>query len=74
MMVTLINHVVARAGSKLREPLEIWRFLRHLSALYRQRPKKVLATERGALGTLPYGKYGVGFCITLIKKLDKNLK
>ena len=32
MIVTLTNHVIAPAGSTLREPLEIWRFLRHLPA------------------------------------------
>ena len=32
MMITLTNHVIARAESRLREPLEIWRFLRHLPA------------------------------------------
>ena len=33
MMVALTNHAIARAGSTLREPLEIWRFLRHLPFL-----------------------------------------
>ena len=42
MMVTLTNHVIARARSILRESLAIWRFLRHLPAEYRKRPKKVL--------------------------------
>ena len=32
MRVTLTNHVIARAGSTLREPLAIRRFLRHLPA------------------------------------------
>ena len=32
MMVTPTNHAIARAESTLREPLAIWRFLRHLPA------------------------------------------
>ena len=32
MMVTHANPVFARAGFTLREPLALWRFLRHLSA------------------------------------------
>ena len=25
-------------------------------------------------GTVPYGKYGAGYCITLIKSLDEGLR
>ena len=35
--------------------------------------KKVVPFEHGALGTVPYGKSAPGYCITFIKKLDKDL-
>ena len=74
MMVLLTNHVIAPAKSTLREPLAIWRFLRHIPAEYRLRPKKVLPSKQKAPGTLPDGKSGPDFCITFIKKLDKGLR
>ena len=49
MMVTLTNHAIARAGFTLREPLILWRFLRHFPAEYKCRPKKVLPSEHGLL-------------------------
>ena len=36
--------------------------------------KKILLSEREAPGTMPYGKYGAGFCITFIKSLDESLR
>ena len=65
--ITLANHVIAG-------PLALWGFLQQLPAKYRLRPKKVLPSERGATGTLPYGKSGLGYCITFIKKLDEDLR
>ena len=46
--------------------LALWGFLQHLSAEYR-RPKKVLPSEHGASGTVPYGESGPGYCIMFIK-------
>ena len=36
--------------------------------------KKVLPSEHGAPGPLPYGKSGPSFCIRFIKKLDEGLR
>ena len=41
-IVTLINHVIDRAGFTLRGPLVLWKFLQNLLTKYRRRPKKVL--------------------------------
>ena len=35
-----------------------------------ERPNKVLPSELGASGTVPYGKSGPGYSITSIKRLD----
>ena len=35
---------------------------------------KVLPSERGAPGTVPYGKSGPGHWITFIERLDQNLR
>ena len=35
--------------------------------------QKVLHSERGALGSIPFGKSGPGYCITFIKRLDERL-
>ena len=37
------------------------------------RPKKVLPSECRALGTMPYGESGTGYCITFMKGLDEGL-
>ena len=75
MMVTLTNRSLTRAGSTLREPLVIWRFLRHFTMPNIGKGQKtVLPFELGALSTLPYDKSGPGFCITFIKKLDEGMR
>ena len=35
--------------------------------------KKVLPFDRGAPGTVPYGKSGLGYCIMFLKKLNEDL-
>ena len=35
--------------------------------------KKVSQFELGALGTVPYGKSALGYCIAFIARLDKGL-
>ena len=55
-------------------PLLCWEFSQQLPAKHRQRPKKVLPTERGAPGTVPCGKSGPGYCITFIQRLDEGLR
>ena len=57
-----------------RGPLALRGFLQHLLAKYKRRPKKVLLSERGGPGTVPYDKYGAGYCITSIKRLDEGLR
>ena len=47
-MVTPTNHVVAGPDLYRAGPLSLWGFLQHLSAKYRERPKKVLRFERRA--------------------------
>ena len=54
-------------------PLALLGFLRHFIAKIGKDPKKVLPSERGALGTVPYGKSGPGYCVTLIKRLHEGL-
>ena len=74
MMVTLTNHAIARAGSTLHEVLAIWRFMRHVPGYYSKGQKKVLPSEPGAPGTLRYGKFGLGYCITFLKRIDEGLR
>ena len=54
-----------------RDLWHFWDFRNNLPVKYRWRPNKVRLTERGAPGTVPYGKSNDGYCITFIKKLDK---
>ena len=57
-MITPTNHVIARPGYTLSRALDNVGILQHLPAKYGRKPKKVLPSERGALGTVPYGKFG----------------
>ena len=36
--------------------------------------KNVLRSERGAPGTGPYVKFDPGYCITLMQRLDEDLR
>ena len=36
--------------------------------------KQVLPSERWAPGTVPYGKFGRGYCITVVKNLDEGMR
>ena len=61
-MVSPTNHAIAGPNLHRAEPQALWRFLQHLSAKYRRRPKKVLRFEpRPLAGTASYcGKSGPG--------------
>ena len=48
----------------------LWYFLPNID----EDQKKVLPFERGAPGTMPYGKSGPSYCITIIKRLDEDLR
>ena len=72
-MVTLTKHVISGPDLHCARPLELRGFLQHLPAKCKRRPKKVLLSEQGP-GTVPYGKYGAGYCITLIKSLGEGLR
>ena len=59
-MVTLANHVIARARFTLRGAPSTLEILRHLPAKYRRRPKKVSTSERGVpLVTIGGGHQGI---------------
>ena len=75
-MVTPINHIIARAGLKLRGvlgTLEIFAtsFCQMQVTDYQ---KKYHHLRAGLLAgsVLYYGKSGFSYCITLIKRLDEN--
>ena len=36
--------------------------------------KKVLPSERGTPGTVPYGELEPGYCITFLKRIDEGLR
>ena len=44
-MVMPTNHAIAGPGLHRAGPLAVWGFLQHLSAKYREKPKKVLRFE-----------------------------
>ena len=76
MMVTLTNHVIARAGSTLREPLAFGDFCDIFLPDIGKGQKKILPFEHGAPAdtVLASGKSGPGFCITFIKRLNEGLR
>ena len=61
-MATPMNYVIARRPWHFRDFLNI--FLPNAGEA-----KKVVPSERGAPGTVPYGKSGPGNCITFMKKV-----
>ena len=74
-MVALTNHVIDWAVFTLREAsgtLEI--FAKSSCQIQVKAKKKVLPSERGALGTVSYGKFGPGYCVTFIKRLNEGLR
>ena len=67
-MLTHTNRVIARA-----------RFTLHFRIFATfpcggENQNEVLPSERGASGTVPYGKSGPGYCITFIQRLDEHLR
>ena len=60
-MVALTNYVIARGPWNFGDFRNI--FLPNIG----ERPKKVLPSEPGALGSVPNGKYGPGYCIMVTK-------
>ena len=72
-MVTFTNHAFARVGFKLRGTPEILGILGIVATFFCQimlkTKKKVLPSERRALGTVPFIKSGPGYCITFIEKV-----
>ena len=65
-MVTPTNHVIAR---------DLWWHFGDFRNIFlpniMKTKKKVLLSERGIPGSVPYGKSGPGYCITLIERLDE---
>ena len=73
-MVTPTNHVIARVDLHAQSPWHFGDFRNILLPnLGEDQKRKALPFERGAPGTLPFGKSGIGYCITFIKILDKGL-
>ena len=69
-MVTPANHLISGRDLQCTGPLVFWGYYNIF--LPNIDPKKVLPPERGAPGTVPYGKFGPGICITFLKRLDKG--
>ena len=78
-MVTLINHVIARARFTLRwassaGPLALWDFCNIFLPKTSKDQKNVLRSERGAPSTVSYAQFDPGYCITFIQRVDEDLR
>ena len=69
-MVTLTKHVIPGPDLHCARHLRLWKFLQHLPAKYKGRPKKSYYLRAGS-GTVPYGKSGDGYFLKSIKSLDE---
>ena len=73
-MVTPTNHVIAWAGFTLRGGPGAVEVFATSSCQLLVKTEKILPSECGAPGTVPYGKSGPGYSIAFIKRLDAGLR
>ena len=57
----------------LREAPGFWGFLQHLQPNISEEQKSLTIYARGT-STVLFGKFGPGYCITFIKRLDEGLR
>ena len=73
-MVTPIKHVIPGPDLLCAGPQALRGFCNIFLPNITEDQKKFYYLSAGRPGTEPSSKYGAGFCITLIKSLDKGLR
>ena len=72
-MVTLTKHVIPGRIYIVRGPWQLGDFCNIFRSNISEDQKSPTIWVRG-YGTVPYGKYGAGYCIAFIKSLDEGLR
>ena len=67
----LINKLLHGPGLHCAGPLAFRKIAKYTVV---ENKKKVLPSERGALGAVPYAESGPGYCMMFIKTLNESLK